>query len=1088
MRKKYLSALLFGALLFASAGTFTSCKDYDDDINGLKEQIDGQEGVNSKLSALESSIASLQTAQGNIDSKLAEVQDAAEQAALEAQNAAIENAKEELESAKAALQEAIDKNGSDIEALNAAMAEVEKSMSEVSGSIQALQAFEVSTTETIQNLDAAVAALQSQVTNLEADVIANAEQIGKNKAAIDAQITALEEYKKSNDEAVAENASQIASILETLKQLQGDPEEGDEMTLTNLAAKVAEINTKLAVVDAAWNKAVTHVSLVVGGSDDNAFKSLELVSAVSITDVPFGPNADNQIVFKKGEVSTFDAEFLIRVSPANATLDENNIKLVNSQLGDLSGLVDLKIEPYTGLLSRAVSANGVWKVTAKLVEDYDKDAYDKAAILRDKDGKKIGNIEYAVMIGDSATAVRQVVSEYGLTLNAEPSNIYRRFGVAHDKNGEKIGTELKVNGTPIAEIHNRYNAANGDSKGENTAVTETGQGTEVTYIERAWNLQTMLNTQDPENVYYEHEFDNPTNSASLLPAAGMDFSEDDRRQGKPSLSVQPGGKVTVSLASDIRAYYVSLDKDAAVESAPSELRAWEKYQLSMPELDKLYEGGQDITFTIPAEAENDYIGFRVFAVNQDGSWVDPDGTAFYVYVGARTDYEAIATVATPDYKVAGKPIAGRDAAYTYVKGETAVSLADYEGKATSFAWDLDLVTDGKYLDPTNGREINVAPAVPFIAEFKDKNGNTLFATDDANMDLAADDLKNVTKVVTTANLPLPALVDGKTYTGVLSLKDDQGRVIATLPVSFTKQLPSKTELPQEFTIKSGQLTADGIFNMFWEETVAAEKANTFNLTDVFNFPANMVDGFSFVFEKAAANGKDNVTVENGNTLVTIDDARVDSKTKHAVSIKFNYGCISSDASKNGPKGIVDVTGQWATSYDGYIASEKQFDAVWNSEYQDPNYTWRWAKYGEGDDEFKFNATTGTDNNVKPVEVPAAAVTYGDGKFYYNGSECNLGDLIRGVSSHATSFNNDLKNIIKEGYYEPKADKCHLISNANNVADEYFTVDVDATEGTIKLTKTSANRPAVNVESTLHLEFTDGFGKTITIEIPIVVKP
>ena len=40
MRKKYLSALLFGALLFASAGTFTSCKDYDDDINNLQGQID----------------------------------------------------------------------------------------------------------------------------------------------------------------------------------------------------------------------------------------------------------------------------------------------------------------------------------------------------------------------------------------------------------------------------------------------------------------------------------------------------------------------------------------------------------------------------------------------------------------------------------------------------------------------------------------------------------------------------------------------------------------------------------------------------------------------------------------------------------------------------------------------------------------------------------------------------------------------------------------------------------------------------------------------------------------------------------------
>ena len=40
MRKKYLSALLFGALLFASAGTFTSCKDYDDDLNSLSERID----------------------------------------------------------------------------------------------------------------------------------------------------------------------------------------------------------------------------------------------------------------------------------------------------------------------------------------------------------------------------------------------------------------------------------------------------------------------------------------------------------------------------------------------------------------------------------------------------------------------------------------------------------------------------------------------------------------------------------------------------------------------------------------------------------------------------------------------------------------------------------------------------------------------------------------------------------------------------------------------------------------------------------------------------------------------------------------
>ncbi len=39
MNKKYLSVILFGALMLGSTGTFTSCKDYDDDITNLQEQI-----------------------------------------------------------------------------------------------------------------------------------------------------------------------------------------------------------------------------------------------------------------------------------------------------------------------------------------------------------------------------------------------------------------------------------------------------------------------------------------------------------------------------------------------------------------------------------------------------------------------------------------------------------------------------------------------------------------------------------------------------------------------------------------------------------------------------------------------------------------------------------------------------------------------------------------------------------------------------------------------------------------------------------------------------------------------------------------
>ena len=52
MRKKYLSALLFGALLFASTGTFTSCKDYDDDISNLQTQITANADAIKKLQEL----------------------------------------------------------------------------------------------------------------------------------------------------------------------------------------------------------------------------------------------------------------------------------------------------------------------------------------------------------------------------------------------------------------------------------------------------------------------------------------------------------------------------------------------------------------------------------------------------------------------------------------------------------------------------------------------------------------------------------------------------------------------------------------------------------------------------------------------------------------------------------------------------------------------------------------------------------------------------------------------------------------------------------------------------------------------------
>ena len=41
MNKKFINGLLLATLMVGSAGSFTSCKDYDDDINNLQGQIDG---------------------------------------------------------------------------------------------------------------------------------------------------------------------------------------------------------------------------------------------------------------------------------------------------------------------------------------------------------------------------------------------------------------------------------------------------------------------------------------------------------------------------------------------------------------------------------------------------------------------------------------------------------------------------------------------------------------------------------------------------------------------------------------------------------------------------------------------------------------------------------------------------------------------------------------------------------------------------------------------------------------------------------------------------------------------------------------
>ena len=98
-----------------------------------------------------------------------------------------------------------------------------------------------------------------------------------------------------------------------------------------------------------------------------------------------------------------------------------------------------------------------------------------------------------------------------------------------------------------------------------------------------------------------------------------------------------------------------MDYKNAVESAPSELNAWNSYKYqNVATYDKdgnlltpgtLFEGTEGvIKVEDTGSAVGDVIGFRVFAVNLDGTLYDPDGVAFYVAIGESQSYALITGV------------------------------------------------------------------------------------------------------------------------------------------------------------------------------------------------------------------------------------------------------------------------------------------------------------------------------------------------------------------------------------------------------------------------------------------------------------
>ena len=239
MKRKYLSALLMGVLTLTSVSTFTSCKDYDDDISNLQEQIDKlatADQLSQKVSELQASISSNTSSIGTLQSALDEAKKAAEKAQTTADSKAtldqvngiladyakvsyVDDAKKSLNDAIEALKTGdITTLKADIEAAAkaaAAKADAETAIAEVKKDLEDKYVTNATYQSEKEAAEAALETLKNQVAANTGNIQANTDAIVKLQA-VDV-VTKADLVAKLGEYATAQQAKDLQKELTDLK-------------------------------------------------------------------------------------------------------------------------------------------------------------------------------------------------------------------------------------------------------------------------------------------------------------------------------------------------------------------------------------------------------------------------------------------------------------------------------------------------------------------------------------------------------------------------------------------------------------------------------------------------------------------------------------------------------------------------------------------------------------------------------------------------------------------------------------------------------------------------------------------------------
>ena len=634
MKRKYFSALLMSALTIASVSTFTSCKDYDDDIDNLQNQIKdlaSADQLQQKVTELQGVIATNSTNIKNVQEDVKKAQAAAEAAQTAAkQKATLEDLKKLLAEGDYASKEYVDKADGIIDAALKALetGKVDQLAKAVKKAQAAAEAAQTAADNAIKEAGKDGQAFK------EAQAAATAAKEAKDALAKlqnsigggYSETTTVKDAITSIDVLLKADNTGLDALNTRLKVIEDALKSGDDAT--SLATRVENIESALKNIIGQFSTMVTDVQLFsIAQPNYTGFNStLNFVQAAEQANVfPAEANvADKQLTFEKGKYYSGEDSLLIRVSPVDAELTPGSISLLNSQGKELDDIIDVKeVHRYKELLygnTRAGGVNsGLWVVKFKAKDLGDN--FKAAAETEVYDQPR--SILYAVAVKNTynttdkaeEASTRRVTSEYGIDLKTTPAEPAWNF---------------TVNERSVSRIHNRYVATeSGEQTDQATGYWAKTYAQELTWLDNNKPATKVILTGDDQNAV-----DRKGHTTS-------DWNDGvDNRQAYTILAVEKGKPITIDFGNTmgIKGFYVTLDEKFAQESAPSELNAWNSYTFEnvgyKNQPAKLFEGNKGtITIKDMNNVKGDVIGFRVHAVNYDGTLTDPDGRSFYVAVG-----------------------------------------------------------------------------------------------------------------------------------------------------------------------------------------------------------------------------------------------------------------------------------------------------------------------------------------------------------------------------------------------------------------------------------------------------------------------